>query len=423
MPLLQNWRSHASAGPSTSATRYGNLWQLNGSWAVLESTDSSVVAAAGVLKNFTFTVQTAPGAGKSWTITLRKNGSDTAAVLTLADTNTTVTYTASDISVSAGDLFTLRSDPSGTPAAMGQHHFGWEWTPTTDGQSIYGKGYDTLSNSATQYNGLFCGATAWASSATNNTSVVATAGNLTNLYVSLSGSPGSGNNYQFAVYKNGTKQDGSGGTVDTRVTIADSATSGNASFTLGLSPGDTCYLEQIPTSTPTTRFATWSVAFVATDPTQAMICGFDGNAPSNTVTNYLQVQTQANWGTAETLATTQSISAVTPFTVSDLYVALTVAPGSSKNRVVDIRRNAASPSGTLSVTIADAATTGNDTTHSVALVQGDYWGVRTVPTGTPASTRISWGMAMAVNAASTSRGFVTLDPGAIGNRGWSGLIH
>lgn len=68
------------------------------------------------LLGFYVKVAVAPGAGKNYAMTLRKNGVDTAATFTLADANTTASDTTHQINIESTDKMSIKSVPSGTPA-------------------------------------------------------------------------------------------------------------------------------------------------------------------------------------------------------------------------------------------------------------------------------------------------------------------
>ncbi len=60
----------------------------------------------------------APGAGKSWTLTLRKNASDTTVAVTVADAATTGSISVSpEVAIGAGDTWSIKVTSSGSPGA------------------------------------------------------------------------------------------------------------------------------------------------------------------------------------------------------------------------------------------------------------------------------------------------------------------
>ncbi len=99
---------------SNTATHYYGL--PSGSYSTTEASVSNVrFPMAGTVSNFYAKCQTAPGTGKSWICTVRKNGVDTTVTATVSDTNTTATDTTHSFTVAAGDYITIRWTPSGAP--------------------------------------------------------------------------------------------------------------------------------------------------------------------------------------------------------------------------------------------------------------------------------------------------------------------
>lgn len=92
------------------------------------------------------------------------------------------------------------------------------------------------------------------------------------MYVQQNRSSGTGgtSTYTYTIYKNGVKQDGTGGTVDTHVSIVGaSATAGNAAFSLPVAPGDTLTLEAVGANSPSVlSMSACAIRFQATNDRQ-----------------------------------------------------------------------------------------------------------------------------------------------------------
>lgn len=87
-----------------------------------ESIRQYMVPADGQITGFSFYLSGTPGAGKSYTFRLRKNGADVGDPLTIADTATSGSVTfATPVPVTAFDLLSLSSTPTGTPTQL----YGW----------------------------------------------------------------------------------------------------------------------------------------------------------------------------------------------------------------------------------------------------------------------------------------------------------
>jgi hypothetical protein len=80
-----------------------------------EAIVQGIMPAAGTLQNFYVFVQTAPGAGASWTLTVRKTGAATAVTCTIAGTAQTCSDTTHTAAFAAGDLISVGIASSGSP--------------------------------------------------------------------------------------------------------------------------------------------------------------------------------------------------------------------------------------------------------------------------------------------------------------------
>lgn len=383
-------------GGGTSSSQFGcpvASVALNAS----EGPVNAVWPATGVLRNWIITLDTAPGAGTTHTFTLRKNGVDTAAVITIADTAVTGRYTASDISVTAGDVLTYsKVSTVGTPASFTFSAYSIEFEGSTAKES----GYSTVAtgnwvNTATRWLGTFVGGTINATSGDSVANVCPIAGTITALYCALNANVGaSPKNWLIQLYKNGVLQDGSGGTVDTRLNITGAGTSsGNTTFSLSVSPGDLIYTEIVPTSTPSGSRGCVGIRFQATTDGQAVVAsgGGTGNLSAGTAYQAPNTHAAALWQATE--ANAQAIGGVSTFTLSNLYVRLITAPGaggSGKSFTLSLRNNSASPSGTPSATVLETATTANDTSGSIKIQDGNAWDIRSVPANSPTVSPAAW---------------------------------
>lgn len=107
------------AGDTTSnSTQYTSF-----GCRAIESDEGKVLnynITAGTIKNLYVHASTAPGASESYTITLRKNQSDTSLVATISNTDTTANDTSNTVTVTAGDKLTF-SIVSSTSAAANMH--------------------------------------------------------------------------------------------------------------------------------------------------------------------------------------------------------------------------------------------------------------------------------------------------------------
>jgi hypothetical protein len=382
----------------TSGTRYSNIGHTL-SFGSTEADTQSTWPCAGVFSNLIITLDVAPGAGgsgKGYTFTLRKNGADTSLTVTIMETATTARDVSHTVTVAPGDLLTLSSLAIASPTSPGTRGvvMSLEHTGTVVGESGYAISPTNLSTSATVRNGVFA-QWVWVTSAgTVVQNVVAAAGVIDKLYIRLNGLPGAGKTYTFNIYKNGVKQDGTGGTANTTVTIDNASATGNASFSLALVGGDVVYLECVPSGTPTLRAGAASVKFTATTDGQSQMCGWHDANMNVTNPSFTWPQTfggDGNWSTSETPQCVNG--SLTTFTLSKLYVVTPAgSPGSGKSYTLSMRKNATSPAGTPSAVIADTATTGSDLAGTIDIADGDTWTIRSTPSGTPTARAAAWAL-------------------------------
>lgn len=350
-------------------------------------------SCTGTLRNLLIRLSAAPGTGVSATYTLRINGVDTALSVTISGTNTEGSDQADDIAVTAGDLISLRRTTSGGTPTTTEHWGSIEFEGAT-GESGYGVACNIVnSDTLANYNGVFTGLTQYQTAITSQMrSLVAAAGAITRYDIKVNSNPGiggSGRGYIFALYKNGVKQDGSGGTVDTRVSVLETNTVGSASFNLSVSPGDTVYQECTPTGAPAPNAVrvAWGVKFTATTDGESQFCGSNLGNPDVTLTEYQALSSAVAW---DTEASTEGIGGITSFGLKGFQMILQNAPGGGKSRTFTLRRNQATPANTPNIAISGVGTTGSDLVNSIAIEFGDEYAVQAVPSGSPADSSALW---------------------------------
>lgn len=379
--------------PSNSATSYANPAQSMAFSTTLAARTVPWIVA-GTFDNFIVTLDVAPGAGKSWVFTLVINGSDTGITVTISDSATTARDILHTATIAVNDTVTLKAVPSGTPTTPGTRgvRTSLEFTGTTIAQSGYAIAGDALSTAAVRYTGLFDG-DAYGTVATDVHNVAAAAGTITGMRATVSAQPGVGKSWTHVIYKNGVKQDGTGGTVNTTVTISDTATAASASFSLVVVGGDTFYVEVTPAGTPAAATGSVACAFTATTDGESQACGvFRGN-PFTASTQYTFPMNNAQTSFVDTTeANMVFLGSVTAFSLTKLYVVLNGTPGSGKSYTFSTRLNSTSPGGVQSAAVTDLNTTASDTTGTIAIVDGNTFDIRVVPAGTPTSRHWSFGM-------------------------------
>lgn len=357
-----------------------------------EEAGTFVCPAAGTFRNLIIGVDTAPGTGKSHDYTFRVNGSNTALTCQVHDalvTNRDVTHS---VHVNASDRITIIRVANSGPTLPVWTDCSLEFESDVAAESIYGVAGGSISNSASRVRGLFNYDTVWVVTGTAAAfNLVAGTGNVTRYDIRSDTAPGTGKSLAFHIYKNGTKQDGTGGTVDTGFTLSDAATTGSWTGTLPVAPSDYCWLQADPSGTPTVGLISHGVKFVAATDGDFLICGTQTTQITNNTTQYSIPNAGDEGGFnpwTATEADTKTIGGVTTIQIRSLYVRLDAAPGTGKSYAFTIRKNGASAA--VTATVADLIPTATDLTHAVAIADGDTWDLQKVPSGTPSTATATW---------------------------------
>lgn len=387
-----------------TATRYIGIAGDGFAWlSTAPPTGGTICRWAGEWQNFIFQHLTAPGSGKTFVYTLVKNGVDTAVVITIADLAVEGRSTAAVTAVS-GDQFYWRRDTTGTPTLSGVRYIA-EFSHSTDNLNGY-HGYDGISNSSTFRAPLFSPSTWTGGIAANNNSVVAVPGNLTELYYKLDQAPGSGKSYVFGLEIDGVLQDGSGATTDTRVTIADAATSGSWSGSIPLTAGQYCALQEVPSGTPSVVVASIAVTFEPTTDGESNLSGtIQENLPA-TGTRYLFPAQTFGTSMSTTEADCDVIGGITDFELRRFYIRLGLGAVGTGPIDFTTRQNGAGGSLAITMTVGEQAE--SDTSGTMTISDGDTWTLEYVATGSPGATRIasqSWAL-YALGQPATKRVFI-----------------
>jgi hypothetical protein len=114
VPVMQTIGGNTSGNLTANSTQY-----FSNTISSFESLIRQVVAAGGTFTKFYVSLQAAPGAGQSYTFTLRVNGSDTDVTCTIADSATSASDLTHTAAITAGQSWSLKSVSSttATPAS------------------------------------------------------------------------------------------------------------------------------------------------------------------------------------------------------------------------------------------------------------------------------------------------------------------
>lgn len=357
---------------------------------------------AGTFRNLYIKLTGAPGSGAGWTIEVYKGGVATGMVVSIFGSSVDGWFTASDVTVSPGDELALLWTTTGTPGAAGVAYYSVEFEGDNANESGYAQMPATAINRRTGVFWPVKSSGIWTLTAGNAMeNVVPTGGDLKALYYRLDGAPGAGTSYHFHVYKNGVKQDGSGGTVNTTVTISDAATSGNASFTLALVATDRVYIECSVSGSPAGRAVGVAARFLATTDGESIMGGWSTLDQSTPIFHRFHGATN----TGAVAETTQFAPAsVATFGIAKLRVRVYTAPGVGKSQAFVVRKNGAATS--FAATVSDAANDASDLVDSVSLSNGDRFSASMTPSGTPAASTGTWSAVQTMAADEIKTSFV-----------------
>lgn len=209
------------------------------------------------------------------TVTLQKNGVDTAMSVTLLAADTVATNLVDSVSVIAGDDIQYKF--------VGTQGGGFSGAMCLTFTSVSGSTFGVSESAQNQDrfggslgNGFWSGYTG-VETDSNTYSICAAAGSLTRLDLLSFVAPGA-DVWVATIMKNGVLQNGTGGTVDTRCTFTGAGTTAHATFDLPIVPPDHLNTVIVRTVGTTGLNISASVAFEPTTAGEYMLCGGNNNA-------------------------------------------------------------------------------------------------------------------------------------------------
>ncbi len=371
-------------GLNSGATRY---FGPNGFWGTdyVSATEANIyelVASAGTFSNLKIYLQTAPGSGKSWTFTVRKNGVDTALTLSIADTATSGTDTTHSFTVAAGDKISIKAVPSGTPEVNTTVGCVMRYTGDTSKESLFMavNGLNSELDTSTLYIPVSGSAVFPNATETNRSQIISAPGTISKLFVEIKTASVATRDRTFTLMLNGVA------TALTCVITGGNTTANDTTHSVNVVAGDLVSLRCESTILTTATIGYYGCAFTATTDGQFNIISV-ANAPDVSSTNVqLFFSTLSNdWGASEG----GRINGDT-LSINNWYFKVGTAPSSGKSWTFTLV--VAGSDSACVVTIANAATTGNDTTHTVSITAGNIISLKSVPSGTPTgAVTTKWG--------------------------------
>lgn len=364
----------AAASPSTSATNYHFLTAVTqGSWGTGESVRCLPMSDDVRIKRFKVWVQTAPGAGKSYSFTIRNTtaATDTAATVTISDTNVEAAWSG-DFNVTQLTRLSIKSVPVGTPAATARVYWSIEYETLGNFYLIPGSPGRSQNTDADLMMSPFGGSniTPQGTNVTRDEAVIPTG--LTVIKIAAYSNGGSGNTYR--VRKNGT--------IDSTFTVSNGGgTAVSTTGALGFAAGDTMLIRQNDSGASWTQHM-FCITVVPDVPGEIVTAFTSPAAPSTTAIEYEGVNGLADndWDPVEANVYMKFPACV----LKKLYVKMTTAPGSGKSRQFTVRSNMVDTG--LTCTVSNTALTSSDIVNSVTHDEGNFLSVKMTPSGTPAAS-------------------------------------
>lgn len=363
-----------------TTTAYYSLCQGFTMSSNTENNIRCVIPTGGTLRNLRIRRNFALDVSQEMTFTVVKNGTATSLSAVIDAEEQTGEDLTNEVSVSAGDQLTLKSEATNGSPSNAIPTWSVEFESSSAQKcAIMGAGQSQLSFNETRNSGIM-GVNTWTATEANVLGVIPTAGTLTALYVRSSANIEVDGEAAFTVRVNGSN-------TALTCTISDGTTASITGQSVAVSAGDTIAIRVATNSDTGSFYAGWGVLFEPTVDGESVLIGGTGeNTPtSNEYWNGCSCVAEA-WSDNELVRHTLSSAT----TLKKLYVKLATAPGAGKDYSFTVY-DSESPTA-LTCTIADTDTTGNDTTNTVSV--SDY-GLITIAlegTSTPAASKAYWGM-------------------------------
>lgn len=273
---------------SNTVTNYISLISGQGTsgWSTTLNVRRNLIPIDGKIYNLEITLNTAPGAGKSWTFSVNKNGSATGVTVTISDTNTSGADYVNQVSIAPGDFVSLQAVPTGTPTNFTGIFWNVEFSSTIPQESFISRNNGfTANTSVTTYayplsNNSFTTSAVTTQDATAVSPYYAT---IKSFYVSIAAAPGAGNSWEFSIFKNGLQE------ASSVLTLSNTSTSASVSgISIAIAPNDDICYRIVPTGTPVAfAGATFSMGIIPAVTGESWFGGYTFNATDLALTEYV----------------------------------------------------------------------------------------------------------------------------------------
>lgn len=365
---------------STVAIRYtppGN----GGNWDPTEWDSLQLVSTPGKIKALRIELDWKPDWGKSYTFTLRKNFVDTLLSVTIVDIQMSGSDLVNEVTVARGDLISLECTPAGAPFIVRA----W-WTAVFEGdnakESLLLVSSYFIEVAGTYYASVYDGSNFVRAAENMVYAICPTAGTIKNLCVKTNFAPGGGKSVALTLRVNG---------IDSALTCTLGAADTykeDIVNTVVVAAGDVLTIKVvIAGGVPTSNGSGIGMTFVADTDGESLLMGgsFSGLAVGY---NFLtRGRHDTTWIGAEAQRYDGGVSG---FTLKDLYVEITLAPGGGNSHTFTVRKDGGDT--LLAVTINHPNTTGNDLVNEFDPSDLGELGMRHSVGGVPAAADGFWGL-------------------------------
>ena len=363
--------------PSSSSTSYHDLMGggANG-FSNTETNRQQVMPTAGTLTNFQFQVKTAPGNGKTWTISVRKNGATTALSQSISGASTYVSALDTDtVSVAAGDLVNIIVENQANPANPDAVYWACEFIPDTAGETILLANSGGNDWTAGNYGTLIANKNP-DTQETDAATLFPCSGTIKSFYYQATAAPGAGTTRTLTFRKNGTGQALTADISGTATTTNDTT----HSFTVAA--GDYVSIQGTDTlGTPGAQISKWGCVFVPDTAGDFIAAAVSDDSTDLSATEYIPLN--AAYNTLQATEDEQYQLIAQDSKVKRIQVRLNIDPGTAPDAYsFTLRINGASSG--LAATIVADNTTGYAETD-VAVSAGDRLDTMITPISTPSA--------------------------------------
>jgi len=364
-----------NVGSTSTSQIYGNS---GGGFDATVDRNTGIQSVPGTWSNMKICLNNPAGSAKSFTFTAQLGARNQDSTITCAISGTTQTccedVTHSSTTV-AGDLFRIKSVPSGTPTASTGHTISMLFTPADDNNFIVSGAQTSANTGATSYVAI-AGATGVRTTRTDTAIPMSLAGTFDLLYAEVAAAPGAGKSWAITFNTNGT---------DSSVTCAISGTSrtcNDVTHSSATIRGDRVTWKVVPSGTPTASTLSIGMRFRPTNRGEFPLIGNTFNAISNTASSYTRISGGNDNNLTENVAISTFTSRSPGLIIKSANYSVSTAPSAGRSYTYTLRRNFADPTGGPSATISGTSTTAQSDGY-IVVADGDVLVNRLTPSGTP----------------------------------------